>query len=58
MSIEISKVTIHAAEISFSIPYWDGSEDAIFEALQDASELADSEHMALFNPEDGEWTDV
>ena len=51
------QVAIFDSEIAFSIPYWN-SEEAIFEALQDASELIDSEHMALFNPQDGEWAEA
>ena len=52
------QVGVYESEIAFSIPYWKNSEDAIFEALQDASELADFEHMAMFNPQDDVWADV
>jgi hypothetical protein len=49
------QVAVYSTEIAFSIPYGDNSQNAIFEALQDASELADADHMAMFNPQDGDW---
>lgn len=49
------QVAIFPSEISFSIPYWEGSEDAIAEALQDASELADADGTVVFNPQENEW---
>jgi hypothetical protein len=52
------QVIVFDSEIAFSIPFWDNSEAAIFEALQDASELADPEHMVLFNPQEGKWIDA
>ncbi|MBD7922371.1 hypothetical protein JR064_10725 [Xanthomonas sp. CFBP 8703] len=52
------QVAVFATEIAFSIPYWQNSQEVIFEALQDASELAEPEHMALFNPQDGEWAEA
>jgi hypothetical protein len=48
-------VSVYDTEIAFTVA--GGDADAIFEALQDASELYDSEHMALFNPQTGEWQD-
>ena|SRR6185503_2920212 len=48
-------VSIYDTEIAFTVS--GGDEDALFEALQDASELCDSEHMALFDPQTGEWQD-
>ena len=48
------QVGVYDTQIAFSVPYWN-SEDAIFEALQDASELCDSDGLALFNPQTGEW---
>lgn len=48
-------VSIYDTEIAFTVA--GGDADAIFEALQDASELCDSEHMALFDPRTGEWQD-
>lgn len=48
-------VRIFATEIGFTVPYW-GNDEAIFEALQDASELSDSETLVLYNPQTGEWT--
>lgn len=50
-------VTVFLSEVSFSVPYWEGSQDAISEALQDASELADSETLALHNPQLNAWSD-
>jgi hypothetical protein len=48
-------VSVCDTEIAFTVA--GGDADAIFEALQDASELCDSEHMALFDPQTGEWQD-
>lgn len=52
------QVAIFTTEIAFSVPYWQNAQDAIFEALQDASEIIEPDHMVLFNPQDGEWTDA
>jgi hypothetical protein len=52
------QVAVFVSEIAFSIPYRPGSQEAIFEALQDASELIDGENMAMFNRQDGEWREV
>ena len=52
------QVAVFATEIAFSVPYWQNSQDAIFEALQDASELVEPEYMALFNPQIGEWAEA
>jgi hypothetical protein len=49
------QVNVFSSEIAFSVPYWQGSEVAISEALQDASELSDSDGTVLFNPQTGEW---
>ena len=51
------QVGVYATEISFSVPSGKGSEEAVFEALQDASELCDTDGLALFNPQTGEWFD-
>lgn len=48
-------VSVYDTEIAFTVAGAD--EDAVFEALQDASELCDPEHMALFDPQTGEWQD-
>jgi hypothetical protein len=50
-------VTVFPSQVSFSVPYWEGSQDAILEALQDASELSDSESLALHNPQLNAWSD-
>lgn len=50
------QVHIFSTQISFSVPYWSNSESAIFEALQDANELSDSEDMVLYDQQTGEWT--
>src|SRR5262245_10471426 len=52
------QVHVFATEIAFSVPYGSNSRDAIFEALQDASELVEPEHMCMFNPQTGEWADA
>lgn len=49
------ELSVYDTEIAFTVS--GGDSDAIFEALQDASELCDSEHMALFDPQTGEWQD-
>lgn len=49
------QVAVFKTEIAFSVPYWDGAEDAIFDALQDAAELSDNENWILFDPQTGEW---
>ena len=41
--------------ISFSVAY--NNPDLIFKLLQDATELSDSEELALYNPQTGEWID-
>lgn len=48
-------VSVYDTEVAFTVA--GGDEDAIFEALQDAAELCDAEHMALFDPQTGEWQD-
>lgn len=48
-------VSVYDTEVAFTVA--GGDADAIFEALQDASELCDSAHMALFDPQTGEWQD-
>jgi hypothetical protein len=48
-------VSVYDTEIAFTVS--GGDADAIFEALQDAAELCDSEHMTLFDPQTGEWQD-
>lgn len=49
------QVSVFATEIAFSVPYWDNMAAALAEALQDASELADSDTTALFDPQTEEW---
>ena len=49
------QVSVFATEIAFSVPYWDNMDAALAEALQDASELADSDTTALFDPQTEEW---
>ena len=48
------QVGVYATEIAFSVPYW-GNQQAIFDALQDASEMCDSGRLALFDPQAGQW---
>jgi hypothetical protein len=49
-------ITLHVFEtmIAFSVPYGTEREE-IFEALQDSSELVTG-NLALFNPQEDEWT--
>jgi hypothetical protein len=48
-------VNVFETMISFTVPY--GLEDdSIFDALQDSSELIDTGNLALFNPQENEWT--
>ena len=51
------QVAVFATEIAFSVPYWKHSPEAIAEALQDASELSDSEATVLFNPQTDGWAE-
>lgn len=48
---------VFRTEIAFDVRYGKDSEEAIFEALQDASELCDGRGLALYNPQIGEWND-
>lgn len=48
-------VSIYNTEISFSVPFWEGSNEAIYEAIQDAIELSDSDEMVLYDPQTEEW---
>ena len=48
------QVSVFRSEISFRVPY--GFIEATFEALQDASELSDSDGMVLYDNQTGEWT--
>jgi hypothetical protein len=59
-TVSDSRVQVHvfATEIAFSVPYGKNSKDAIFEALQDASELIEPEHMCVFDPQTGQWLDA
>jgi hypothetical protein len=52
------QVAVFSTEIAFSVPYWQNAKEAILEALQDASELVEPEHMVLFNPQDGTWAEA
>lgn len=51
------QVIIFDTEISFSVPYWKNAEAAIAEAIQDATELSDSNLLVLYNPQTDEWTE-
>lgn len=51
------QVAVFQTEIVFSVPYWNDAENAIFEALQTAHELADHDDLFVFNPQTGEWSD-
>ena len=49
------QVSVFANEVGFSVPYWENSDEAIFTALQDASEICDLDSMAIFDPQTGDW---
>ncbi|HTE43218.1 MAG TPA: hypothetical protein VK629_20515 [Steroidobacteraceae bacterium] len=49
----VVEVDVYDTEIGFSVA--SGDKEAIFEALQDASELCDAEHMVLYDPQAGGW---
>jgi hypothetical protein len=48
------QVAIFKTEIAFSVPYWDDG-SAISEALQDASELADTDGWVFYDPQTDTW---
>lgn len=52
------QVLVSSSEITFSVPYSPNASEAIFSALQDASELTDRGDLALFNPQEGSWLEV
>ena len=52
------QVRVFAASIAFSVPYRSGENPAIFEALQNASEMVVAGHMRIFNPQEGKWDDA
>ncbi|MGI4842608.1 MAG: hypothetical protein ACRYF7_04770 [Janthinobacterium lividum] len=52
------QVLVSSSEITFSVPYAPNASEAIFSALQDASELTDRGDVALFNPQEGSWLEV
>jgi hypothetical protein len=52
------QVHVFATEISFSVPYGTSVKEAIFEAIQDASELVEPKYMCLFDPQTGKWADA
>ncbi len=49
------EITVFRNMISFNVPYWSDSEKAIFEALQDASEICHGHDLVIHNPQTGEW---
>lgn len=50
------QVNVFPTEIAFSVPYWDDAEDAMFEALMTANELCDDQRLAVYDPQDGSWS--
>ena len=52
------QVHVFSTEIACSIPYWETSKEAIFEALQDAAELVEPEHMCIFDQQSDEWLEA
>lgn len=54
------EVSIFDTEVSFSVPYWEDSDEAIVEAIQDASELFDAQDFGVYNAQFAEadrWSD-
>jgi hypothetical protein len=51
------QVHVFKTEIGVSVPYG-GESEAIFEALQDVSEIVEPQYLAVFNPQEDEWTDA
>lgn len=51
------QVAVFSTEIAFTVPYWEDVENAVFEALQTAHELADTGQLAVYDPQTGEWND-
>lgn len=49
------QVAVFKTQISFSVPFWDGCEDAIAEAVQDASELVETAAWAIYDPQIDTW---
>lgn len=46
------QVTVFLNEIAFSVPYWENAEAAIFEALQDATELGEEfDEWVAYDPQ-------
>jgi hypothetical protein len=56
-TFEKGSITVNVFEtmIAFTVPYG-LDDDSIFDALQDSSELIDTGNLALFNPQEDEWT--
>lgn len=52
------QVVVFKTEIAFSVPYWDDAENAVFEALQTAHELADGGDLVVFDPQTEEWSET
>lgn len=48
-------VSVYDTEISFSCPYWEEFSEHVFDIRMDALELADSEDVAFYDPQEGEW---
>ena len=51
------QVAVFRTEIAFSVPYWDDAENAIFEALQTAHELAHNGDIVVYDPQTEEWSE-
>lgn len=49
------QVAVFKTQIAFSVPFWDGCEEAIAEAVQDASELAEPDVWAVYDPQTEDW---
>jgi hypothetical protein len=52
------QVVVFRTEIAFSVPYWDDAENAVFEALQTAHELADGGDLVVYDPQTEEWSEA
>ncbi len=49
-------VNVFKTMIAFTVPYG-SDDDSIFDALQDSSDLIDAGQIALFNPQENEWSE-
>ena len=49
------QVTVFDVCISFSVPYWEGSQEVIPDVMMDVSELTDTGQFCTYDQQLGEW---